>query len=121
MRGEGYDRITASGWTDAYRAAGKRDGGITVPGAIDGWREDGEVPGMRIDYIWYGRKHDSGDRKSRGDVLIEEVRTVFNRSDCPVVSDHFGVLAECRTPWDESAVTEESELSRKETSQKFRR
>lgn len=121
VRGEGYDRITASGWTDAYRAAGKRDGGITVPGAIDGWREDGEVPGMRIDYIWYGRKHDSGDRKSRGDVVIEEVRTVFNGSDCPAVSDHFGVLAECRTPWDESTATEESELSRKETSQKFRR
>lgn len=88
IRGESYDAVIASGWTDTYRIAESKDSGITVPGIIDGWREKlagKTVDGMRLDYIWCGRR--SGIRFSR---------VMFNGIQEPVVSDHFGVLVETK-------------------------
>ena len=74
--------MAASGWRDAYRLAGAGDGGFTVRGAIDGWR-DGPSGDMRIDYIWVN-----------GSLLPCRCAVVLDGRRGPVVSDHFGVLLE---------------------------
>lgn len=83
IRGEGRDIILAGGWHDSYDLAVKKDSGITVGHAIDGWKERGGLPGMRIDYIWVSRP-----------VPVKYSRVVFNGSHYPVVSDHYGIIAE---------------------------
>ena len=84
IRGQGYDRIAASGWQDTYQLAETRDGGGTVQGPIDGWRDACASPEMmRMDYIWCS----AAPRVRRSQVL-------FNGKNRPKVSDHFGVLAE---------------------------
>lgn len=83
VRGQGRDLILESGWFDSYSLSEQKDGEITVSQAIDGWRERGELPGMRIDYIWASRP-----------IKIKTCRTIFNGTDHPVVSDHFGVITE---------------------------
>lgn len=83
VRGESYDLVASSGWLDAYSLAEETDGGVTVQGPIDGWPDREE--GLRIDYIW------------RSEALaVKRCQAVFNGIDGPVVSDHFGVLAETR-------------------------
>ena len=81
VQNQGWDLVHASGWEDSYLLAKERDGGITVQGPIDGWKDQRE--GLRIDYIWH-----------RGPVETARSRTVLNGKDGPAVSDHFGVLAE---------------------------
>lgn len=82
IRGQSFDLIQSSGWRDTYQLAKTRDGGLTVQGAIDGWRDQGQE-GMRIDYIW------------RNEPLpVARSQVVFNGTEGPVVSDHFGVLVE---------------------------
>lgn len=86
VRGQSYDLVQSSGWRDTYLLAKERDGGLTVRGAIDGWRDrlEGELPeGMRIDYVWCS----AAPRVARSQV-------VFDGVNGPVVSDHFGVLTE---------------------------
>nr|WP_325183342.1 endonuclease/exonuclease/phosphatase family protein [uncultured Oscillibacter sp.] len=86
VRGQGYDLVESSGWRDVFRLAGGDERGDTVRGAIDGWRErlPGEVPeGMRIDYIWCSQTPE-----------VRRAGVVLDGGDSPVVSDHFGVLAE---------------------------
>ena len=88
IRGEGYDAVASGGWEDIYRLADVKDDGITVPGVIDGWRErlaDQDVTGMRLDYIWCSRKQ-----------KVQSCRVMFSGVKEPVVSDHFGVLAEIK-------------------------
>ena len=87
-RWEGYDQIAASGWEDAFAAAEEKGGEITVPGAIDGWRNAGELPGMRMDFIWH--RGPEGERTWR----VSRAGTVFDGENRPAVSDHFGVMAE---------------------------
>ena len=90
VRGQGHDLVESSGWRDTFQRAARRDGGGTVRGAIDGWRdrlEEGVPEDMRIDYIWC-----SQDR----DIALSQV--VFDGGKHPVVSDHFGVLAEMEEP-----------------------
>ena len=79
-RGEGYDRMLADGWQDCFARAEDRDGGITVPGQIDGWREN-PVDGLRMDLCM-----------ARQDGRTLRSRVIFNGDFHPVVSDHFGVL-----------------------------
>lgn len=79
-RGEGYDRMLMDGWQDCYARAEDRDGGVTVPGQIDGWRE-GPVDGLRMDLCM---------ARQPGRTLRS--RVIFNGSFHPRVSDHFGVL-----------------------------
>lgn len=86
--GQSYEHITAGGWIDTYRAAQRKDSGITVPGVIDGWRETPsgkKTDGMRLDYIWCSRKTE-----------ILSSRVMFNGREERVVSDHFGVLVEVK-------------------------
>lgn len=84
VRGQSYDAIAGSGWFDTYRTARISDGGVTVPGIIDGWRErlaGQDVRGMRLDHVWCSR-----DRR------ITSSQVVFNGTNYPIVSDHFGVM-----------------------------
>ena len=84
VRDQSYDAIAKSGWLDTYRTARIKGSGITVPGVIDGWRdrlEGQEVKGMRLDHIWCSRS-----RK------IISSQVVFNGTNYPIVSDHFGVM-----------------------------
>ena len=86
IRGQSYEHIASCGWVDTWKTARVRDSGITVPGVIDGWREqlkDRKTEGMRLDYIWCSREKE-----------ILSSRVAFNGKTEPVVSDHFGVLIE---------------------------
>ncbi len=91
FRGQGYDLIQADGWLDTYQLAEERDDGITVRGCIDGWRsftENGQMPeGMRMDHIWCNSA-----------APIARSQVIFNGSNGPVVSDHFGVLITAADP-----------------------
>ncbi len=86
VRGEGYDKIAATGWYDTFQCAEERDSGITVPGVIDGWENkltDTGLTGMRIDHIWCSLPE-----------RIVSSGAVFNDVRHPKVSDHFGVMIE---------------------------
>ena len=86
VHGQSYEHMAASGWYDTFQQARRRDSGITVPGAIDGWRDHrtgSRSDGMRLDYIWCSRKKD-----------ILSSRVMYNGAKEQVVSDHFGVLIE---------------------------
>ena len=87
VRGESYDYITKSGWQDTYLLADEKDDGITVSGVIDGWRDKIADPdkclGMRIDQIWCSRK-----------TPVASSKVIFNRTNGPVVSDHYGVIVQ---------------------------
>lgn len=84
VRGEGYDRIRADGWQDAWLLAEETSGGATVRGLIDGWKNRaGNSSGMRIDHIWLSRF-----------LPIRRARVVFDGINEPQVSDHSGVLLE---------------------------
>ena len=80
VRGEGYDLVKRSYWHDSYDLAERKDSGITVSGAIDGWRGAGSG-GMRIDQIWCNKM-----------AVVTDSRVVFNGAEYPVVSDHCGVM-----------------------------
>ena len=84
VKGEGYQLVRESGWFDTYDLARSRDTGFTVRGSIDGWREGAPQDGMRIDYIWVNRR-----------VSVRRSAVVFDGNNYPIVSDHFGVMAEC--------------------------
>ena len=62
--------------------AKEQDNGVTVRGAIDGWR-DGAITDMRIDYIFTNRK-----------VSIKSSKVIFNGINEEKVSDHYGVIVE---------------------------
>ena len=80
-RGEGYDLLIRDGWQDAYLAAARREGEITVPGAIDGWQ--GDASGKRIDFVFASRP-----------AKIGCAMTVFDGVRHPVLSDHYGLWVE---------------------------
>ncbi len=75
-----YRNIINSGWYDTFDLAQKKSGRITVPGNIDGWRDD-KVDGMRIDYIITNHKTD-----------IKSSATIFNGENEEIISDHYGVI-----------------------------
>ena len=82
---EGYDTMRNFGWLDTFALAEKKDCGVTVEKAIDGWH--GKFPKgkkMRIDLILCNKKAD-----------VKSSEVIFNGINEPVVSDHFGVLIEC--------------------------
>lgn len=86
VRGEGYDMILKSCWHDSFVLAEKKDSGITVGHVIDGWRDKLKTStGMRIDQIWCSDKPN-----------VKSSAVVFNGTNYPVVSDHYGVMIETR-------------------------
>lgn len=78
VRNEGYDYVMNQGLYDTYTLAKDKDNGITVPGAIDGWKQAAES--KRIDYIFMNQP-----------LSVLSSRVIFNNANQPVVSDHFGV------------------------------
>lgn len=89
VRGEGYDCISDSGWKDTWVMAKHKDSGVTVEGAIDGWREKlknspERVTGMRIDHIWCSEE-----------ISVNCSDVIWNGTRDPVVSDHFGIMIQC--------------------------
>lgn len=83
-RGKGYDYVKNYGWLDIWELAGNGGHPVTIPGKIDGWG-DGAAKGLCIDYIW-----------SKNPAEAVSSRIVFSGEQEPVISDHFGVLAEIR-------------------------
>ncbi len=80
-RGEGYDYVMQSGWSDTYMNARTRDEGHTVIKAIAGWESNAEP--LRIDYIF-----------SNKTLQVQSSTVVLNGKKGAVVSDHFGVAIE---------------------------
>lgn len=88
VRGQGYDCVKACGWYDTYELALETNGSMTVKGIIDGWREllgesSAQAGGMRIDHIWCNER-----------VPVSTSRVIFDGKETPVISDHFGMIAE---------------------------
>lgn len=84
VRDEGYDMLKKLSWYDTYNLAQKKDSGVTVGQVIDGWRDKiGYTDGMRIDQIWCNKEK-----------KVKSSKVIFNGTNHPVVSDHFGVLIE---------------------------
>lgn len=92
--GEGYDYVKSFGWKDSYACAARKDAGITVGNAIDGWRDNQvDASGLRIDMIW---------SKNEETIVCSEV--ICNGKNYPIVSDHYGVMIEvkdCCLKWEE--------------------
>ncbi|GAB3049221.1 endonuclease/exonuclease/phosphatase family protein [Virgibacillus ainsalahensis] len=78
VKQEGYAYCLDLGYYDTYQLAQERDSGITVGGEIAGWEKNGEK--KRIDFIFASEK-----------VNVPSSAVVFNGSNMPVISDHFGV------------------------------
>lgn len=84
VRGEGYDKILGSCWQDSFVLSKRKDIGYTVGKVIDGWKDKiSKTCGMRIDQIWCSEKKD-----------IQRSEVLFNGTNYPVISDHYGVMAE---------------------------
>lgn len=87
VRGQGYDMICQEGWYDAYELAKEKDNGLTVVDKIDGWKEripEGEeLIGLRMDLILSKQK-----------LAVSSSHVVFDGQNEPVVSDHYGVIAD---------------------------
>ncbi len=81
VRGEGYDYVLQSGWSDTYPNAAVRDEGHTVIKAIAGWESNAEP--LRIDFIFSNKA-----------AQVQSSTVVLNGKTGPVVSDHFGVAVE---------------------------
>lgn len=82
VKDEGHDLIKASGYTDLYETAIKKDDGYTVTAAIDGWK-DTPQKNRRIDYIFSKQK-----------IVPKEMRTIFNGVKEEIISDHHGLFVE---------------------------
>lgn len=81
VRGEGYDYVLQSGWSDTYPNAAVRDEGHTVIKAIAGWESNAEP--LRIDFIFSNKA-----------AQVQSSTVVLNGKTGPVVSDHFGISVE---------------------------
>lgn len=84
VRGEGYDLILRDGWQDLYTLAVHQEGEATVSGEIDGW--EGDRGRKRIDLLLCNRP-----------VSVSSARVVFDGLRYPIISDHYGVLAEAES------------------------
>ncbi|RAS75420.1 endonuclease/exonuclease/phosphatase family protein [Priestia endophytica] len=78
IKGEGYDYLLSQGLYDLYNQAEEKDHGITVEGKIDGWSQN--TQNLRLDLIL-----------SNVSIQPRCSKTVFNGTEQPSVSDHFGV------------------------------
>ena len=88
VHGQSYEHIVASGWFDTYELAHCRSGGATALATADGWAQRPvwrKEEGLRLDYIWCSRKKE-----------IRSSWVVFNGTNEPVVSDHFGILIDVK-------------------------
>ncbi len=82
-KGQGYDLVRSLGWIDTFAETTDSRGGNTVVAPISGW--EGHDEPRRIDYIL---------TNTRAEVLSHSV--IFDGEHHPVVSDHYGVIAELK-------------------------
>ncbi|CYW49741.1 endonuclease/exonuclease/phosphatase family protein [Streptococcus suis] len=78
---QAYQAIKDLGLYDSYDLAEKKDRGITVEKAIDGWA--GHSQEKRLDYVFLNQNRQ-----------VQSSRVIFNGENHPIISDHFGVEAE---------------------------
>ncbi|HEL1691906.1 TPA: endonuclease/exonuclease/phosphatase family protein [Streptococcus suis] len=78
---QAYQAIKDLGLYDSYDLAEKKDRGITVEKAIDGWA--GHSQEKRLDYVFLNQKKQ-----------VQSSRVIFNGENRPIISDHFGVEVE---------------------------
>ena len=84
IKGEGYDRITESGFSDLYTLSTEKIGyDYTVKGDIDGWRSTAPFPPQRIDFILSSPSPKA--KKISYSTLLDGERG-------EIVSDHLGIL-----------------------------
>ncbi|MBM7704131.1 endonuclease/exonuclease/phosphatase family protein [Metabacillus iocasae] len=83
IRNEGYDYLMSQNVYDTYELAEEKDRGITVKGKIAGW--DQNQQDLRIDLIL-----------SSEEVAVATSAVIFNGTNKPIVSDHFGVEVEIK-------------------------
>lgn len=83
LRGEGYDYMIRNGLRDTYTLASKKDNGVTVKGAIAGWKENKDL--LRIDLVLISE-----------DIEVVESQVIFNGEHKAIVSDHYGVEVELK-------------------------
>lgn len=81
IRNEGYDYLIEKDMKDTFSMAEDSDDGITVKGKIDGW--DLNKSNLRLDLILTNKKVD-----------VKHSKVIFNVTNKPVVSDHYGVEIE---------------------------
>ncbi|MBG9544781.1 endonuclease/exonuclease/phosphatase family protein [Cytobacillus firmus] len=81
VRNEGYDFLIDKGLYDTFELADKKDSGVTVKGKIAGWDENKHE--MRIDLIL-----------SSYPIHPKYSRVIFNGTNKPIISDHYGVEIE---------------------------
>ncbi len=75
---QAYQAIKDLGLYDSYDLAEKKDRGITVEKAIDGWA--GHSQEKRLDYVFLNQKRQ-----------VQSSHVIFNGDNLPIISDHFGV------------------------------
>lgn len=81
VRNEGYDMISKSGWYDSKK---KEENYVTAHSKIDGWKDKENLKnGMRIDFIFCNKPKN-----------FIYSKTIFDKKNYPVISDHFGVITE---------------------------
>ncbi|QEK11874.1 endonuclease/exonuclease/phosphatase family protein [Crassaminicella thermophila] len=81
VEGEGYDYLIEKGLYDTFSMAKENDSGITVKGKIAGWSSNEQD--LRLDLILSNKKID-----------IKYSKVIFNGTNKPIVSDHYGVEIE---------------------------
>lgn len=81
IRNEGYDYLIEKGMEDTFSMAKDSDDGITVKGKIDGW--DLNKNDLRLDLILTNKR-----------IYVKHSKVIFNGTNKPVVSDHYGVEIE---------------------------
>ncbi|WP_026583473.1 endonuclease/exonuclease/phosphatase family protein [Bacillus sp. J33] len=81
VRDEGYDFLISHGIHDTYNLAEEKDSGVTVKGKIAGWDENKQD--LRIDLILTNQT-----------IQPKYSRAIFNGTNKPVISDHYGVETE---------------------------
>lgn len=77
---EGYSLVTECGWHDCFALARDTKGHHTADGIIAGWKQNEK---RRIDYIF-----------ARDCVDVGQCCCVFDGERYPVISDHYGVMAD---------------------------
>ncbi len=78
VRNEGYDYLISNGLIDTYCIAKEKDTGVTVKGAIAGWKNQSED--KRLDLIL-----------SNKDITVTKSNVIFNDINKNIISDHYGV------------------------------
>lgn len=96
VKNQGYNYLLEQGLVDTYNISQNKDAGFSVVKKIDGWKENNKK--LRIDLILTNQTH-----------KVLQSRTMFNGSNYPVVSDHFGVMTQLELTAQENQLSEDAE------------